>query len=171
MVEPTTYWFEIAKVFAGPVATVFAAAVAVFVTWRIGRQQLQLSRQQAEVARAQRDIAFDKLKHDLFEHRYAIYTAAETILKALIGVDRVCGITEIQVDANLRTLQEAVFFFPDETVAVFEEIKKRAIDLRFDTRNRDSEEVAATLRRLEEIYREFPAIMRPAMAFSQLTSS
>jgi hypothetical protein len=65
--------WENARAFAGPAATVIASIVAaVFAAaqWR--------------VANAQKDIAYDKLKFDLFEKRYAIYVAAKDLLEYIL---------------------------------------------------------------------------------------
>jgi hypothetical protein len=55
--------YHVLKDFAGPVATIIAATVAVFFTWRLGRGQLQIARRQA-------DTALDQLRYNLFEKRY-----------------------------------------------------------------------------------------------------
>jgi|SRR5665213_1221691 len=72
--------------YLGPLATILAAAAAVFVIWRIGQAQVRIAESQAQTARAQRDIAFDGLKHDLFEKRYEIYTAAKGIMERVIRI-------------------------------------------------------------------------------------
>jgi hypothetical protein len=71
-------WFEFSKTFAGPIATVFAAAAAVFFTWRLGKAQVR-------IAQSQRDIAFDKLKYDLFDKRYEIYQTAKAIIEPMLS--------------------------------------------------------------------------------------
>jgi ABC-type Fe3+ transport system permease subunit len=43
--------------FAGPIATIIAAAAAVFVTWRIGQGQLSIAKQQATIAKQQAELA------------------------------------------------------------------------------------------------------------------
>jgi hypothetical protein len=54
---------ELVKALAGPTATVIAASIAAWVAYTFGKAQ-------SETARSQRDIAFDKLKVDLFDRRY-----------------------------------------------------------------------------------------------------
>jgi hypothetical protein len=49
----------------GPLATIFAALIAVVVTGALGIAQWR-------IARAQKDIAYDKLKLDLFEKRHSV---------------------------------------------------------------------------------------------------
>jgi hypothetical protein len=55
------------KDFAGPIATICAAAAAVFVTIHFNRKQMQ-------IAETQKNIALDKLKWDSHEERYTIYS-------------------------------------------------------------------------------------------------
>src|SRR5262245_14401682 len=54
--------YEFFKDFAAPLATVIAAAVAAWITFRFSSRQTEISQSQA-------DIALDKLKFDLFERR------------------------------------------------------------------------------------------------------
>jgi hypothetical protein len=63
-------YYDVARDFAGPTATVVAAVVAAWVTFHFNRIQM-------ETARTQRDIAFDKLKLETLENRYEIYSAAK----------------------------------------------------------------------------------------------
>ena len=77
---------DLAKAFAGPVATIIAASTAAWITYRLGREQVRIAAAQAttaaaqaataaaqeEIAKSQRDIAYDKLKWDLFGKRYEI---------------------------------------------------------------------------------------------------
>jgi len=183
-------WWEAAKAFAGPIATVLAAAAAVFVTWRLGKEQVRIAQSQAETARAQgeiaksqRDIAFDKLKHDLFRQRYEIYTAAKEIMERIIwtGTDRPIDDNEL---LNMRIkLDEGRFFFPEKEVRLFEMIDQlttqhevaRAKWLRFkDTddhiRLQQSDVMADAVIRLSDIHRQFPELMKEEMEFSQLTA-
>jgi hypothetical protein len=51
---------------AAPAATIVAASAAVFVTWRLGRDQLGIAKQQATTARQQAELAAVRLQHDLF---------------------------------------------------------------------------------------------------------
>jgi hypothetical protein len=76
--------WEFSKTFAGPIATVLAAGAAVLVTWKLGKARVGIAKSQADTAQAQRDIAFDKLKHDLFKERCDVYTAAKGIMERII---------------------------------------------------------------------------------------
>jgi hypothetical protein len=66
---------------AGPFATIVAASVAVFVTWRLGSGQLSIAKQQAATAQQQAELAAVRLQHDLFDRRFAIYEAAQKLVK------------------------------------------------------------------------------------------
>jgi hypothetical protein len=62
------------KDFAGFVATIFAASVAAFIALRLGSGQ-------AAIAKSQAAIACDKLKFDLFEMRYDIYSKVKELIE------------------------------------------------------------------------------------------
>jgi hypothetical protein len=94
---------ENARAFAGPVATVIASIVAaVFAT------------AQWCVAKAQKDIAYDKLKLELFEKRYAIYEAAKELIEYILQGNggRVEDVAFMR--KHYITLDEARFFFGPE---------------------------------------------------------
>jgi hypothetical protein len=85
-------WFDFFKTFAGPIATVVASATAGGVAIWFGVVQAGIARSQAATAAAQKDIAdaqlkiaFDKLKHDLFDKRYEIYLAAKEVIEAIFN--------------------------------------------------------------------------------------
>jgi hypothetical protein len=79
-----TAW-DFAKDFAGPIATIVAAAAALAVTAFFNRRQTAIASTQRDIAAAQRDIAADRLKVDLFEKRYEIYLAAKALLTCAIN--------------------------------------------------------------------------------------
>lgn len=96
---------ENAKALAGPVATIIASIVAGL-----------FARAQVRVARIQKDIAYDKLKFDLFEKRYVIYSATVELM------DYILREKENNIDMNFIrqhyiTLKEALFFFEPEIQA------------------------------------------------------
>jgi hypothetical protein len=155
----------------------------VFVTWRIGQAQVRIAESQARTALAQRDIAFDKLKHDLFEKRYAIYTAARCVMERVIRT----GADERPIDdhelMDMRVkLDEGRFFFPPKPVALFEMIDQlttqhevaRLSWLRDNdndaNRVRQGDAMGDAVMKLSEIHRQFPVLMQAEMAFSELTA-
>jgi hypothetical protein len=78
-------WWEFAKTFAGPTAVFVASCAGILITYLLGINQARIARRQAEVAEAQREIAYDKLKHDLFDKRYEIYQAAKQLIEKVLS--------------------------------------------------------------------------------------
>jgi hypothetical protein len=98
--------YHVLKDFAGPVATIIAATVAVFFTWRIGRGQLQIARRQA-------DTALDQLRYNLFEKRYAIYEAARRAIAIAFAKRDDDKMPEELNELFLRFEESRFFFLPD----------------------------------------------------------
>jgi hypothetical protein len=166
------------KAFLGPMATVFAAAAAVFVTWRIGREQVRIAQGQAgtaraqrEIAESQRDIAFDKLKHDLFQKRYEIYTAAKGVMERVIQTGTERPIDDYELLSMRIKLDEGRFFFPEKPMALFVRIEELTTQHEVARQLRQGDKMADAIEKLSEIYRQFPTLMQEEMEFSQLTAS
>jgi hypothetical protein len=68
--------YALLKDFAGPTATLVAATTAAIITF-------VLNRSQTRIAQSQRGITLDRLKFDLFQHRYSIYDAAKKLLEEI----------------------------------------------------------------------------------------
>jgi hypothetical protein len=117
-------WYGVAKDFAGPIATVIAAGTASFITFRFARIQARIAAAQKDIAQSQRNIAYDKLKGDLFTRRYEIYSTAGEVIDFILAStpDRPTGGPEMI--AKLRKIDEARFFFPHEQAAIFGTIGK-----------------------------------------------
>jgi hypothetical protein len=115
----TARTYDLFKDFAGPVATMTAAIVAVFVTYRLGRGQLDTAELQARLATV-------RLKHDLFDRRYEIY---EVVFVFLIEIIKTRNITEGGMSTFVRGTQKAVFLYDQETVDYFENLRKQAVAL------------------------------------------
>jgi hypothetical protein len=97
--------YNLLKDFAGPVATIIAAAVAVFVTWRLGSRQAATAQQQA-------NTALKRLNLDLYEKRFNIYTAALDLYQA----DMKKELLDIK-EAEFRFVQgfrESLFLFQEQ---------------------------------------------------------
>ena len=78
------------------------------------REQGTLGLAQWRIARAQKDIAYDKLKLDLFDKRYAIYQAALSLSRAFMPSNKRIPVESFE---DLQyTLLEAAFFFPANVV-------------------------------------------------------
>lgn len=117
------YWFF--KDFAGPISVIIASGAATWITYRLGNRQ-------AKIAEAQKDIAYDKLKHDLFDKRYEIYLAAKRLIEAMLAAppgDSVKRHTDPEIKRLRLKLDEARFFFPPDTRAYCEKIEKHVYDL------------------------------------------
>jgi hypothetical protein len=124
-------WYELAKDFAGPAATVIASATAAVITYRFGSQQTAIARSQAataeaskDIARSQRDIAYDKLKQDLFENRYEIYSTAIKLVDRILGDKDKRDLSAPEMLQMLRKLDEARFFFPTKGAAIFRRMEQ-----------------------------------------------
>src|SRR3954451_19334371 len=70
--------YQVLHDFAGPVATFLAACTAVFITWRIGKNQIRIAQQQADTAALQAKLADVRLQHDLYDRRYKLYETAKS---------------------------------------------------------------------------------------------
>jgi hypothetical protein len=111
---------------AGPVATIIAATVAVFVTLKLGRGQLQDARQQAEIAERQAHLAAVRLQHDLFERRFVIFDAAMSLVKEAIRDQTVSRDERARFAVNTAP---AAFLLSDELNVYLDELGKQAIAL------------------------------------------
>ena len=126
---------ELAKAFAGPVATILASLTAVGVTAYFARKQMQIAASQAataaaqaataagqkEIARSQRDIAHDRLKYDLFEKRYEIYLAAKKLIEYVSDIRNattVANSEHLRIESKAR--RGAVLLFPQGNRSVFQ---------------------------------------------------
>ncbi len=94
----------------GSIATLVAAA-AVFVTWRLGKGQLTIAEQQARTAKPQADTAFDQLRYNLFEKRYAIYKDVQNLIKLTLNESYKEGFRAFDVSPHYVVMDEAIFFF------------------------------------------------------------
>jgi len=172
-VESDTYAFF--KDFAGSIATIFAAAVAAIVTFYFNRRQ-------TAIAASQRDIARDKLKVDLFQQRYKIYSVAKLLLEKIIVFgdrdDVVRGTNEIR-DFYV-TLDEARFFFDPDVCRLLETLHDNAeaflTDLSADVNVDDPKAWSARAERLakkqavlRQMYADLPKRFENALGFAQLT--
>jgi hypothetical protein len=180
---------EFAKAFAGPIATVIAAAAAftvsiaaLKVTRRFGALQAGIAEEQKEIAKSQRDIAYDKLKHDLFDKRYDIYLHAKAIIERITGHPNEQHLaTKTLRDLRLK-MDEARFFFAPVELSIFDRIEQLVVvhetaqamqplvkddnQLRIQAADR----AAGAVSELAEIYMHFPRLMKDALGFTQLTS-
>jgi hypothetical protein len=118
-------WIDFFKTFAGPIATIIASAAALVVTRRLGVAQLRIAQSQADTAAAQKEIAFDKLKHDLFDKRYEIYQAAKEVIEIICRSQEVNVAALPKVEKLRLKLDEARFFFQFNIQALCENIENQ----------------------------------------------
>jgi hypothetical protein len=160
-------WF-----FAGPVATVIASLVAAY-----------FARAQWRVADAQKEIAYEKLKLELFEKRYAIYVATKELIGSILQgkggrVEDVAFVREHYI-----ALDEARFFFEPEIQALLVNIheecerhletvaKKDMMNPQVDPNawGEISKQAANQLAKLREMGEGLPKSFENALAFKQVT--
>ncbi|WP_284945932.1 hypothetical protein [Acidisoma cladoniae] len=97
--------------------TVVAIAVAAFTIW-IAFRQVKIARQQAEMVR-------EKLKHDLYDRRYAIYLTFEKMLRVSLGEKELGEKEAVIRDANIAAHQ-SLFLFGSEMKAYLLELNSVA---------------------------------------------
>ena len=172
--------YQFAKDFAGPIATVIAAATATGITYRLGRNQAKIADSQKEIAQSQRDIAYDRLKYDLFKERYGIYVTAKQLIEKISGNGFPLGIHDPDLRAMRMRLDEARFFFPAEETKLFSRIETLAAEhegarsviknTNDETDRRKAGDAAAEkLTDLARIYETLTRDMEPELGFAQLT--
>ncbi len=132
--------WEFFKAFAGPIAVIIASATAAWMTNKFGTIQAGIAREQAktaeaqkEISKSQRDIAYDKLKHDLFDKRYEVYSAAKALIEEIFAKSPVDEANPEIKRLRLK-LDEARFFFTSDTRAFCETIEKHVYDVLVSSR-------------------------------------
>ncbi len=99
--------YQIFRDFAGPIATIMAAFAAVSVTWHFSRHQKKIAEEQAR-------IAGEKLRHDLYDRRFEIFSSIFDFYNAMISWEG----TPEQKEARqrfFRAYQESGFLFTKES--------------------------------------------------------
>ena len=159
--------YDILKDFAGPVAAIVGAFAASIVALSLGRSQWR-------IAASQRDIALDKLKFDLFQHRYEVYQAAKEILEYVPFIDEIQKSDSARVRALYVKLDEARFYFPPAICSVLSDIKDRC-ELFFLHLSEYWTKLAEMLARdqsmIQATYASLPSTFESALAFKQLTTA
>jgi hypothetical protein len=171
---PSTY--TLIKDFAGPVAAIIASSVAGGIAYTFGKAQKQ-------IASSQRDIAFDKLKFDLFRNRYEVYEAAKALIEHVSLVSDIQKCDPTKVRSLYIKLDEARFYFPPNICAFLDDLHARCelffshLSMREQFDLDDSEQwsktadlLAADQSALRAIYAALPQRFETAFAFKQLTS-
>ena len=173
---------DVIKAVAGPIATVVAAAAVVGVAIYFNKKQVAIAAAQANTAAAQKDIAYNKLRYDLFAERYAIYVAVKDMIERVIrtGTDR--PVDDMELLAMRLKVEEATFFFPQEIVALFDGIDNLVTlhevaraswtrDNEIDQiRLREADVMADAIRKLSEVRRKLPNLLKDELGFGRLKS-
>jgi hypothetical protein len=184
-----TSFLELARAFAGPITTFIASVTAVGVTAYFASKQVKIAAAQAataasqsEIAQAQRDIAYDKLKWDLFGKRYEIYSVARDLIEHINSTtfDRPPGGSKIV--GMLTKLDEARFFFPPQETLIFAHIDQlvqeheATVSIRHLTPAGEQMPIEAADRAaqasdiLGKLRGLLPKLMERELGFAQLTS-
>jgi hypothetical protein len=179
---------ELLKAFAGPFATIVASVVGGWIAIRLGAlqraiatTQVKVQETQTVIAKYQSDIAYDRLKYDLFDKRYEIYSTAREIVKHIVitpfdndGIDQ-------KLKAMHNKLDEARFLFPPKETGIFHDIAAlaeaheaaRLMKRRFpdseDIRMQTADAAGKALQELVKIDDELPRLLEKELGFAQLT--
>jgi hypothetical protein len=105
----TTYQFF--KDFAGPIATIIASGAALFVTTKLGLNQVGIAREQAKFAKANSRSAQQKLILDLFDKRWSIVTELREVIGEVLRTGNVSH--EAKVKFYLAADRAAFLFGPE----------------------------------------------------------
>jgi hypothetical protein len=164
------------KDFAGPIATIVAAGAAVIVT-------MFFNKRQTAIAETQKNIALDKLKHDVFEKRYKIFLAARSLIETVLHQSDFQKIESARIRELRVVLDEARFFFGANIRDYITEIDRTAEALlkalgdkwRNDEERKEPDwsktmqELGDASRRLSAMYGELSQKFEPSLRFDHLT--
>ena len=112
-----TAHYDVLHDFAGPVATIIAASVAFYVTWRLGRSQLAVAQQQAELAAI-------RLQHDLFDRRFKAYDTARALAFEVVTYNNV---STVALSSFIAGASDTVFLFDADITEYLDDMRQRAI--------------------------------------------
>ena len=142
------------------IAALIASGVALYIAHRFTSIQ-------ATAAKHQADIAYDKLKYDLFEKRYKIYNEAKELITYVINHSQRKECTDSDLNQYYAILGEAPFFFPPKVCAVFNNIISLTRQLVEGDAKRDRP-TANIVVELEKIFDDMPKTFEDEMSFQQL---
>jgi hypothetical protein len=167
--------YEIIKDFSGPVATIFAASAAVFVT-------IHFNRKQVEISETQKNIALDKLKWDSHEERYKIYAQAKELISYVSQQHDFEKIDNQKIRDLRVVIDEARFFFSPSVCLFLSEIDKTCesllsnLGVRWQTQEDEYDEswseinakLGSDSQRLRAFYADMPRQFESSLGLSQL---
>lgn len=165
--------YDVLKDFAGPLATVCAAATAVGVTLYFNQRSIAL-------ARTQRDIALDKLRFDAWEKRYD--SQARELLSYLAQQYDFENIDSAKIRELRVKIDEARFFFGPSVRTFLSKIDNASetflmnLSARYGAYEADDELIAELADKLANdtklirtLYAEMPEQFEHSLRLSQLT--
>lgn len=167
-------WYGLIKDFAGPTATVFASLAAFYLGWRFGNRQ-------TSAVTAQAEIALDKLKYDLFEKRYEIYSAAKRLIEKVMHVRSLDKSDPDEIRSLYVKIDESRFFFPRDIQLHLQDIQSTSEKLLTLVGQREimrlgdaewaaaADNIGAVSLRLNEFYAGLPKKFEQTLAFQQVT--
>lgn len=170
-----SFYYEVLKDFVGPTATFIAAVAAMLVTWHFNCVQ-------TKIASSQRDIAFDKLKLDLFEKRYEIYSAAKSLIKLLLETSDYDKIDHMKIKELYVKLDESRFYFGihiREFIHKIHELSEAYIADQEQRKNPETDRNQSSLEtnefsndraKLRDMGSQLPKTFESALAFTKLTA-
>ena len=119
---------ELAGKFAGPSATIIAAAAAAaIITLVFNSRQLKVAKDQIRIADAQKSIAAARLDFDLYEKKFAVFEAARRLLISVVQHDHVDPKEVITFKIETG---EAVFLFNQDITSYLQGLQDKVLRLR-----------------------------------------
>jgi hypothetical protein len=165
---------EFFKDFAGPIATIVASVVATVFA-------VLLSRGQQRIAQTQADVSIEKLKLDLFDKRYTIYSAAKQLIEHLTQKSDFKALDHMKIRALYVTLDEGRFFLPQtlrEFLSHLQQASEEFIKVLADRANLSTDdakawsatadEAAALNAKLRGIYKGLPTRFEEVLSFKAI---
>jgi hypothetical protein len=159
-------WYQIFKDFAGPIATIIAALAALSVTAYFAWHQKKIAKEQA-------DIAEEKLRLDLYDRRFEIFSSIFDFHTAVILWE---GSPEQQKARQrfFRAYQSSGFLFKKESGIedLLKKVHENGVEI-IGSKNYDPDGFLLTPQHLsifEESLRELKAAMHPYLDFSKRRS-
>jgi hypothetical protein len=158
---------------AGPIATVFAAAMAGWIAYRIGNSQVAVARTQAEIAEKNWKTSNEKIVLDLFDKRLAIFED----IRAVIGeVVRSGGASDDLLFRYDKAIDRVSYFFGEEVQRYLRELRLQLIDLNLaitmmaandPDRHKWITKKYEHLKTITKFYEEHPSLFGPYMKAHQ----
>jgi hypothetical protein len=143
---------------------------AILVTWHFNRVQTKISS-------SQRDIAFDKLKLDLFEKRYEIYSAAKSLIKLLLETSDYDKIDHMKIKELYEKLAESRFYFCKHICYFIDKIHELSevyiehlAQPEYNPESLEAHEFSDDRAKLRDIGSQLQNTFKSALAFTNLTA-